>query len=201
MRTSQENTQFRNWSISIQANNWVQFIKRNSSKQLICFNLNLWKIWTLLFLLLLCVLNSLVFSVTSLKIDKKRNQNLLAAMQDNIRFSFNTVTFLPLIVPCTVFDLICAKKNSVLFSSRALISNYHVLQIHLLQIHVLQIHLLQIHLLQIHVLQIDLLQIHLLQINLLKIHLLQIHVLQIHSMFYNMPCTLCNSDQALTSLG
>ena len=87
---------------------------------------------------------------------------------------------MPLIVPCTVFDLICAKQKSVLFSSLALISNYHVLQIHLLQIHVLRIHLLQIHVLQIHVLQIHVLQIHLLQIHLLQIHLLQIHVLQIH---------------------
>ena len=169
MPTSQENTQFRNWSISIQANNLVQFIKRISSKQLISFNLNLWKILTLLFLPLLCVLISLVFSVTPFKIDQKRNQNLLPAMQDNIRFSFNTVTFLPLIVPCTVFDLICAKKKTALFSSDALISNYHVLHIHLLQIHVLQINLLQIHVLQIHLLQI---------------HVLQIHLLQIHSMFY-----------------
>ena len=52
------------------------------------------------------------------------------------------------------FDL-REKKKSVLFSSLALISNYHVLQIHLLQIHVLQIHVLQIHLLQIHVLPIN----------------------------------------------
>ena len=43
------------------------------------FNLNLWKILTLLFLLLLCHLISLVFSVTPFKIDQKRNQNLLAA--------------------------------------------------------------------------------------------------------------------------
>ena len=78
----------------------------------------------------------------------------LIILWDNIRFSFNTVTFLPLIVPCTVFVLICAKKKSVLFSSSVFISNYHVLQIHLLQIHVLQIHLLQIHVLQIHLLQI-----------------------------------------------
>ena len=46
----------RNWSISIQSNNWVQFIRRFSNKLFISFNLDFWKIMKLLFLLLLCVL-------------------------------------------------------------------------------------------------------------------------------------------------
>ena len=56
MRTSKENALFRNHgSISIQSNNWVQFLRRLSSKLFISFNLDFWKIMKLLFLLLLCV--------------------------------------------------------------------------------------------------------------------------------------------------
>ena len=54
--TSQENALFRNWSISIQSNHWVWFIRRFSNKLFISFNLDFWKIMRLLFLLLLCVL-------------------------------------------------------------------------------------------------------------------------------------------------
>ena len=54
LRTSQENALFRNWSISIQINNWV--IRRFSNKLFISFNLDFWKIMKLLLLLLLCVL-------------------------------------------------------------------------------------------------------------------------------------------------
>ena len=59
MRTFLENAQFHNnWLVLIQTNNWVQFIRQFSNKLLISFNLDLWKIMKLSFLLLLCILIS-----------------------------------------------------------------------------------------------------------------------------------------------
>ena len=60
MRTSQENAYFkrevRNWSILIQTDYWLQFIRPFSHEFLISFNIDLLKIMKLLFLLLLRVL-------------------------------------------------------------------------------------------------------------------------------------------------
>ena len=115
------------------------------------------KIFTLLFLLLLYVLISLVLCHAIQNRPKKISK--LVGRLHNLWLLYYKLTsgFLSILLrsyhllsPAHFSIWSAQKKKSVLFSSRALISNYHVLQINLLQIHVLLIHLLQIHLLQIH---------------------------------------------------
>ena len=87
MRTFLENAQFHNnWLVLIQTNNWVQFIRQFSNKLLISFNLDLWKIMKLLFLLLFVCPDFISISTKSVLISGFNHSNYKFCFKNLITF-------------------------------------------------------------------------------------------------------------------